>query len=160
MELITKKTVITSSLLVMLFFSCTKGEKQIDEVKPSIDLSFASAFPKSCAKIKKGGLLHFKARFTDNEALGSYAIDIHNNFDHHTHDNYEIQCDLGPKKLPKRPFIYMKNFSIQGTVKSYEAAVSIPIPNAIDVGDYHFEIRVTDQTGWQRRQAVDIKITE
>ena len=45
----------------------------------------------------------------------------------------------------------MTNFEI-------EAVITIPV--AIDTGDYHLALSVTDVTGWHARTAVDVKIVE
>ncbi|WP_196895937.1 DUF4625 domain-containing protein [Aureivirga marina] len=147
-------------VLIIFLTACSKDEDNVDKTNPTIDFNFNSSFPKPCSKIKRGTSLNFHAKFSDNDILGSYAIDIHHNFDHHTHDNYEVQCDMDPIKIPVKPFIYMQNFTIEGNVKELEPTIEISIPDDIDIGDYHFEVRLTDKTGWQSRHAIDFKIEE
>lgn len=102
----------------------------------------------------------FPVYFTDNDALGSYNIEIHNNFDHHSHSTEAGDCPLDEKKLPVHPWVYNQDFPIPGNSPLYDAHVNIPIPADIDPGDYHFMIRVTDRSGWQQLKAVNIKISD
>jgi hypothetical protein len=87
-------------------------------------------------------------------------LDIHHNFDHHTHDDQGEQCDLAPLKPAVNPFIFMKNYPIDNEPTSYEINIDITIPNDIDSGDYHCQYSVIDKTGWQSRTSVDIQIVE
>ena len=97
---------------------------------------------------------------TDNNELAAYSIDIHHNFDHHTHDDQVTECDLGEIKSAVNPLIYVENFTIEGVLSSYEINIPVTIPNDIDTGDYHCAYSVTDATGWQSRTSIDIKIVE
>jgi hypothetical protein len=128
--------------------------------KPAIDMSGASAFPLTCDIVYRGESFTFKAVFTDNRELGNYNIEIHNNFDHHSHSTDNVECEPDEKKTPVNPFIYSKDFHIPGGMVSYEAGNIIHIPEDADTGDYHFMIRLTDKAGWQQLKAVSIKIRE
>ena len=98
--------------------------------------------------------------FSDNVELGNYNIEVHNNFDHHSHSTSAGDCDFDPKKQPVRPWVYNRSFAIPDGSRRYEAKVDIDIPADIDTGDYHFMVRVTDKAGWQQLKAVSIKITD
>ena len=65
---------------------------------------------------------------------------------------------MDPKKTPVKPFHYDESFKIPSGSKSFDAKQDIKIPTDIDPGDYHFVIRVTDQTGNQQLRAMAIKI--
>lgn len=54
----------------------------------------------------------------------------------------------------------MENYTIEGELTSYEIHILITIPDDIDTGDYHCAYSVTDETGWQSRTSVDIKVIE
>jgi len=145
--------------ITLLIASCSSDDSNdIDEEKPTITINYTEGFPQACEQLTKGETYIFKAQVTDNKALASYSLDLHNNFDHHTHDDQEGECDLEPIKNPINPFIYMENFNIEGGLTSYEINISITIPNDIDTGDYHCAYSVTDETGWQTRTSIDIKI--
>ena len=134
----------------------TKGN---DQEKPKITEG-ELANPIDCQQYKRGETIAFRYTFTDNVELGSFNIEIHNNFDHHTHSTSAGDCPLDAKKPPVNPWVYNQDHAIPSGLKSYEAKVNIDIPKDIDLGDYHFMIRVTDRAGWQQLKAVSIKIKE
>lgn len=145
-------------VILLLALSCNKDKEAIDTEYPTIDISSSDAFPVQCSTLQRGEAFVFKAKFHDNVALGSFSLDIHHNFDHHTHSTEFEECDLGPIKTPETPFLYIHSFDIQNGPKVYETAVEIEIPEDIDPGDYHFMIRVTDREGWQTMKGLSIKI--
>ncbi|MBN2668248.1 MAG: DUF4625 domain-containing protein [Bacteroidales bacterium] len=142
----------------LIFFQCRKEE--VDDQKPAIDSNYTEAFPKACDTLYIGEYFIFKSHFTDNEAIGSYSLDIHNNFDHHSHSTEAATCSLDPVKQAINPLIYLENFSFAKGLKSYYTNDSIYIPMGVDAGDYHFHIAVTDQTGWQSIKIFSVKILE
>ena len=152
----TKSFLLLSSFLLLA--SCGRDEEQVDTEKPVLTLGYAEAFPKSCAVLKRGETYVFRACATDNVGVASYGIDVHHNFDHHTHDDQPGVCALDDKKNAVKPMIYMQNFSVPNADKNFEIQQQITIPQDVDFGDYHCSISVTDQTGWQTRTSVDIKI--
>lgn len=154
--LMKKKTIFITALLAVAF-SCEKEENH-DMEKPGIDMSFADASPTTCEIAYRGENVHFKAIFTDNQELGNFNIEIHNNFDHHSHSTDDVECEPDPKKEAENPFIYNQSFSIPAGTIRHTATVEIKIPDSIDTGDYHFMIRLTDKAGWQQLKAVGIKI--
>lgn len=146
---------------LILLFSCTSDDSiDKDEEKPTISVNYDNGFPQGCAQLTKGETYSFRATVTDNKELASYSLDIHHNFDHHTHDDQVTECDLGDIKSPVNPFLFMENYSIEGELTSYEINISLTIPDDIDAGDYHCAYSVTDETGWQSRTSIDIKIVE
>ncbi len=146
---------------IILFSACSDDDSvDKDEEKPTITINYSNGFPQACEQLVKGETYTFKAKVTDNKALAAYSLDIHNNFDHHTHDDQGVQCDLDPTKNAVNPLIYMENYAIEGGLTTYEISISLTIPNDVDTGDYHCSYSVTDETGWQSRTSVDIKIIE
>lgn len=116
--------------------------------------------PIDCQQYHRGDVIPFRYTFTDNEELGNFNIEVHNNFDHHTHSTSAGDCPLDPIKKPVNPWVYNQDFAIPGGMKQYKAKVDIAIPSDIDTGDYHFMIRLTDKAGWQQLKAVSIKIID
>lgn len=154
-------TYVSFLIFLICFTSCSSDDSEDkDEQKPTITINYQEGFPQACEQLTKGETYTFKALVTDNKALASYSLDIHNNFDHHTHDDQGEQCDLDPIKQAVNPFIFMENFTVEGNLTSYEISISVTIPNNIDLGDYHCAYSVTDVTGWQSRTSIDIKIVE
>jgi len=145
--------VLTIQVLV-LFFAC----EDIDSEVPVIDMSGDTAFPQNCVSVYRGETFTFHARFSDNIELGSFSIEMHNNFDHHTHSTSVVECELEPVKTAINPFLFIKEFSIPGGLTEYTATVSIDIPADVDTGDYHFMVRLTDKSGWQTFKGISMKI--
>ncbi|MCB0629983.1 MAG: DUF4625 domain-containing protein [Saprospiraceae bacterium] len=149
-------------LLLVLFNSCQK-EEEIDREKPAIDLSLPDAFPVNCDTLYFDESFDLKVLFTDNTALGSYSIDIHNNFDHHSHSTEVTECSLNPVKDPINPFTFIQDYTIPEGSSEYETDLSINISSGdsdglYDDGDYHFFISLTDQEGWSVQKGLSIKI--
>ncbi len=138
--------------------SCSSDNAEIDTEYPVIDISAANAFPVQCSTIERGKTFTFKATFNDNAELGSYSLDIHHNFDHHTHSTEVNTCETEAVKTPVKPMLFINNFTIPKGVKSYEATTQISIPADVDPGDYHFMIKLTDKEGWQTLKGLSIKI--
>ncbi|MUU77105.1 DUF4625 domain-containing protein [Winogradskyella endarachnes] len=146
---------------LILVTSCSSDDDNTTDLdKPTILVNYDGGFPQACQELSKGETYSFSALVIDNLELASYSIDIHNNFDHHTHDDQEATCELDPIKDPINPFIFIENYAIEAGLTSYEINVSIDIPNDIDSGDYHCSYSVTDVTGWQRITSLDIKIID
>ncbi|TRZ42864.1 DUF4625 domain-containing protein [Robertkochia solimangrovi] len=149
------------SIIGMMLLACSGDDSVIkDEEKPTISLNYIDGFPQTCSVLKRGSSYDFRALVTDNFELASYSIDIHHNFDHHTHDDQGVNCELEAVKTAVNPLIYMENYMIEGGVDEYEIIVTVEIPEDVDTGDYHCQYSVTDKTGWQGRTSIDIKIVE
>jgi len=147
---------------IFAFNSCEKDE-DIDSQKPEIDLNIQDAFPVSCDTLYFGETFILKVKFTDNVQLGSYSIDIHNNFDHHSHSTEVTECNLDPIKTAVNPFTFIEDYDIDKGLKAYETNLSITIPTGnatglFDDGDYHFFISLTDKEGWSAQKGLSIKI--
>ncbi len=154
-----KKIFLLIGILAILN-GCSKEETQIDTEYPVIDISGADAFPVQCSNLKRGERFIFTAKFSDNQALGSYSLDIHQNFDHHTHSTEVKVCEMEADKAPVKPFLLIKDYTIPVGQREYIATAEIIIPEDIDTGDYHFLIRLTDREGWQTIKGLSIKIVE
>ncbi|UNZ00043.1 DUF4625 domain-containing protein [Zhouia spongiae] len=145
---------------ISLLACSSSDDNEVDKDKPTISVNYAGGFPRSCEILERGQTYTFKAQVADNVALASYSLDIHHNFDHHTHDDQGAQCNLEAIKQAVNPMIFMKNYTIEGGGTSYEINIDLTIPEDIDTGDYHCQYSVTDQTGWQSRTSIDIKIID
>lgn len=150
-------------MLSTLTMACRKAE--VDDQKPVIDFGFAGASPLPCDTALLGDTLNVRVRFEDNVELGSYRIDIHHNFDHHSHSTEVQNCQLDPKKPATNPFVFIGVFDIPPGNRTYEALIKIPLPaqNAtgpLQGGDYHFFISLTDKTGWSSNKGFGIKLLQ
>lgn len=86
-------------------------------------------------RVFSGDTIKLKLRFNANEALSQYKIDIHNNFDCHSHGR------IGNGGYWQR--VYSKDLVGQ-TVEIEEL---IPVPSYILSGDYHLLIQALDSRG-------------
>jgi len=145
-------------LIIVVFFACDDTIK--DDKMPVIDMTSETAFPKNCGKVYRGESFTFNARFIDNIELGSFSIEMHHNFDHHTHSTSAEICELGAIKAPIKPFLFIDQFSIPVSKTEYSATIEIDIPADVDTGDYHFMVRLTDKSGWQTFEGISVKIME
>lgn len=155
-----KKAIFYFSILTVLCLSACKKdtENEIDTEYPTIDVTAANAFPKQCGTVSRGETFTFRALLSDNTALGSLSLDIHHNFDHHTHSTEVETCSMEPIKIPIKAFLLIKSFPIPADQRSFLMEQQISIPSDIDPGDYHFMIRLTDREGWQTIKGLSIKI--
>lgn len=151
------------SRLLLGFFalalvSCT--ETEIDEEKPTITVNYAGGFPQTCENLSRGQSYTIKAKVADNLELASYSVEMHHNFDHHTHDDQQGACELESVKAAVNPLIFSDNEQIPEGLTAYELKIDLILPDGVDTGDYHLALSVTDVTGWQARTSVDVKIVE
>lgn len=154
----TAKKIAVLVLSSLAYTACSSDNDAVDTEYPTIDISASNAFPVQCSQINRGQKITFRATFRDNAALGSYSLDIHHNFDHHTHSTEVSDCETDPVKKPVKPLLYINSVTIPEGLKNYEATQEITIPEDIDPGDYHFMIRLTDKEGWQTIKGLSIKI--
>lgn len=146
-------------VLLMVITACKKDNQgEIDTEAPVIDVTSSDAFPKQCSTIKRGETFIFRAQLNDNMELGSVSVDIHHNFDHHTHSTELQSCTLDPQKTPVKPFLLIRSYQIPANLKTYTVQEEISIPSDIDPGDYHFMVRLTDIEGWQTIKGLSVKI--
>ena len=147
-------------LVILAVITSCGGGLEKDDSLPEISMSEEDDFPLNCDTIYRGQNFVFHATFTDNVELGAYSIDIHNNFNHHTHSTDIVECKTDAVKTPVDPFIFLEEYEIPAKQTIYEATVSIDVPADIDNGDYHFLVRLTDASGWQVYKGISIKIVE
>ncbi len=159
----TSKIIILLVVLSILLNACQDDEKPtIDTEKPIIDLTILDAFPTSCDTLYFDEPFIVKALLTDNVELGAFNIDIHNNFDHHTHSTEFEQCTLGAVKTAENPYVYIQDYTLPVT-NEFTTDVSMTIPSSdgtdlYDEGDYHFQIRLTDKKGWSTMKGLNVKL--
>ena len=156
-----KRNIIYSIMLLCALCACSSDDdEQKDMQQPVISDQGITANPIDCQQYHRGDMIPFHYVMTDNEELGNFNIEIHNNFDHHTHSTTSVECPIDAQKQPQNPWVYNSDHTIPAGQRQYDARVDIKIPADIDPGDYHFMVRLTDRAGWQQLHAVAIKITE
>jgi hypothetical protein len=155
------KKSIFSSLLLCALCACSSSDDSDsrDMSQPVISEQGITANPVECQQYHPGDVIPFHYVFTDDVELGNYNIEIHNNFDRHTHSGSAVECELEPKKeAGPKAWVFNQDYVIPAGQRSYDARVDIQIPADAETGDYHFMIRLTDRAGWQQLKAVSIKV--
>lgn len=155
-----KRNIIYSIMLLCALCACSGSddEEQKDMQQPVISDQGITANPIDCQVYQRGSVIPFHYIMTDNQELGAFNIEIHNNFDHHTHSTTAVECTMEAQKQPQNPWVFNRDYTIPAGLRQYDARVDIQIPADIDPGDYHFMIRLTDRAGWQQLHAVAVKI--
>lgn len=127
-----------SALLVLGLQSC---KKDVDDEAPVIE-----TFEVENTTISAGSEIHADLDFSDNEALKSYKIDIHDNFDGHGHGKVGSSWS------------YQELVEISGKV--YSDHKHIDVPEDAFSGPYHFTLYVLDAEGNQSDfEEVELMVT-
>lgn len=146
-------------LLMILFASVLSCKKEAaDNEYPIVDINYPNFFPKNCSKVSRGKSFTTVIKVYDNAELGSLSVDIHENFDHHTHSTEVDGCPEAPEKEPINPFSAIVAIPLPPQQTNYTAIKEIFIPADVDTGRYHFMIRLTDKAGWQTIKGIEINI--
>lgn len=144
--------------LLLLSTLCACGDTDKDETAPIISADGIVANPIDCQVYNRGDVIPFTYVFTDDRELGKFNIEVHPNFNHHTHSTTSVDCELDDKKEEVHAWVFNQDYDIPSGLRTYTPRVDIPIPADVDPGDYHFMVRLTDRVGWQQLHAVAIKI--
>lgn len=121
-----------------IFVSCDKTDDMVpDTVKPTISLTE----PEEGQNLKIGSTtgVHFEVDLADDVMLKSYKIEIHNNFDHHSHGTRAASSTI--------PFTFNKAYDVTGKRTAHIHHHEIIIPANAAPGDYHFMLYCTDAAG-------------
>ena len=150
--------------------ACGGSDDDKDMTLPVISGDGIVANPVNCQVYHLGDTIRLSYLFTDNQELGNYHIEIHGNFDHHSHSTEadphdhegEGECE-GEHEHEETPsdkvaWVFNQSYDIPARLARYEAKVDIAIPADAAEGDYHFMVRVTDKAGWMQLKAVSIRI--
>lgn len=93
-----------------------------------------------------GQSLGYNLRFTDDQALTQYKVDIHNNFDCHGHGGGSAPNIVVPNvDNQTQDWTVLQIFDIAGT--SATADESLAVPENVTAGNYHFHVQVIDESG-------------
>lgn len=139
-------------MLSTLFVSCSDDEKQGDTTKPVITLNA----PAEGAVLKPGTHIHFDMDLEDDVMLGSYKVEIHNNFDGHGHTKAEAEAGTAQTT----PFAYNNSWSVSGQKNIHIHHHEIEIPANATEGNYHLMVYCTDAAGNESYIARNIVLDE
>ncbi|MBR4266009.1 MAG: DUF4625 domain-containing protein [Bacteroidales bacterium] len=171
-----KLYIIIITLSMLTFAACSKDdENEPDTEKPVIDLTMEGTTPQNGTVLHFGEEFTVKFRLTDNQELGSYSLNIHNNFDGHSHSTEEGEEEEHHHDEEEHhhhhdgdeegdAFYMSEDYEIPAGKKEYIVNQTILLPETCEDGDeyaegnYHFMISVTDQAGFSSFKAFEIKI--
>lgn len=154
--------VLFCMIFIIHLFSCKKEVN--DDERPVIHLDRPETFPKNCDTLYFGETYAINMQFTDNLELGSFNVDIHHNFNQHSHDNELPACEFDSLKSPVYPFIYLNTIQIPRGLTLFNSSTYIWVPEIdccgtpYDEGDYHFVVTLTDKKGLTSQKTIHIKI--
>lgn len=134
---------VFTAILSLVFTSC--GKEETDTVAPVIQLEE----PENGEEIRIGSDMHFECDFSDNVMLGSYMIEIHSNFDGHSHK-------VATRAEGETPFFLKKPYELTGLRNSHVHHHDVVIPENTTPGKYHLVVYCTDAAGNQSLVARDI----
>lgn len=159
-----KKILFTAAILAVggLFFTSCDSDDDKDTTKPVIE----NIEPENGDYLQIGEHVHFAAEISDNESLRSYKIDIHSNFDGHTHKALAESSD-------SVAFSFSKSWTTTETggesllgkknAHLHHHEIEIPKNNAegrpYKTGNYHFSLFVVDEAGNESVIYRDVKLT-
>lgn len=137
---------VLSAIMCVSFSAC--DEDEADTTKPVITLDE----PEDGDSLRIGESVHFECDFSDDEALGSYLIEIHNNFDGHGHKISSSQT----RGEDTEAFYFKKSYDISNLRNTHVHHHDIVIPENATPGAYHLVVYCTDAAGNQSMVARDI----
>lgn len=133
-----KTKLILSAICIVslssLFVACSDDDN--DTTKPVIVINE----PEDEGAIKTGSLLHLDMDLSDDVMVASYKVDIHNNFDGHTHTSASTKADGD-----SITFTYNQSFDVNQ--KNHHVHDHIEIPILARQGKYHVVVYCTDTSG-------------
>jgi hypothetical protein len=142
-----KKQGIWSGILLMLFsmifmYRCSLGDGgPVDVTAPTIEVHE----PGAGAYLEAGSYINFEAIFKDDFELGSYSIDIHDNFDGHSHGRI-ARTGTDPSLVK---WSFKRSYTIPEGMIIFVAQHDDDIEVAANAmaGPYHFIVQAVDKAG-------------
>ena len=103
---------------------------------PQTTATVCSVSYSNVLKVAAGATLQMKMRFQSNRELSQYKIDVHSNFDCHSHGRIAAVSDA---------WELSQTVNLSGTDTVITA--NLPVPADAAAGNYDFIIRLLDTTG-------------
>ncbi len=133
----------------IIFSQCKREEDKTVPVFEMQSLSPATVSDSICEEpadnvvpIMSGQNLVFQFKITDNEALGQYKIDIHDDFDCHGHEG---------ERSPV-PTIWSVQDVVNMSGKEQVVSRTLQVPADVMAGNYHFQLKAIDAEGNENRE--------
>lgn len=154
MKKISLLSLITSFAIIFTLQSCGGGNSgggtpTADTTKPVIASDFS---PAEGAEFTIGSSsIVIAANVSDNEALKSYTIDIHNNFDDHAGHTKAFEVSSNTRSIEYTPFAATKSGTISGKADTINETIEIKLyaddGKNYQTGKYHLVLTVRDAAG-------------
>lgn len=138
-------TVILTTIATTLVLTSCSGDDHTDTTAPVITLYE----PENGEALRIGSDIHFECDFRDDVMLGSYMIEIHSNFDGHSHKVQSRSADA-------EPFFFKKSYDLSTLRNTHVHHHDIVIPEHAHEGNYHLVVYCTDAAGNQSLVAREI----
>ncbi|PZD77393.1 DUF4625 domain-containing protein [Mesonia sp. K7] len=139
------------TILSLFFYACSSDDDSgLDNQAPSIEIHE----PTTDQVFELGSELHLDIELEDNVELASYKVEVHNNFDGHTHDRSSNVTNAS------EPWSYSQTFEIEAGKTSYSVLEMIAIPADVLEGEYHLEIFAIDTAGNQSEAVAEFILGE
>ena len=147
-----KRIAIYSIMLLCALSACSGSDDEVqkDMQQPVISDQGITANPIDCQVYHRGETIPFSYVFTDNDELGKYNIEVHHNFDHHTHSTSATTCSMDDVKEAQNPWVFNQDFNIPDGQKSFSAREDIKIPTNIDTGEVRSPYPQLDPSRYRR----------
>ncbi len=134
----------------LLALSCGKDDPKAEDTEAPV---ITVASPAAGATFEAGSRIRFEAEIEDNVGLAICNVNIHSNFDGHSH-----------ARTAASPLSFEKSFTITGKKATINELIDIPADAT--PGNYHFIVKAIDEarnaTGYSdgSTKEIDIKILE
>ena len=138
------------AMSAFVFVSCDNNDSS-DTTKPLIELHE----PEEGQALEIGNEhgVHLEMDLSDDVMLKSYKIEIHSNFDHHSHGGNSRAAGATVD------FSFNKSYDISGQKTAHIHHHDIVIPVDATPGDYHLMVYCTDAAGNESYVARNIKLS-
>ncbi|TVQ15409.1 MAG: DUF4625 domain-containing protein [Bacteroidetes bacterium] len=148
-------------ILLLAFFAACVKEDDKEILPPEIEI----ISPWHCDTIYFDEPVTYRFKITDKSkvGLGNFSMDIHNNFNHHSHGSH-ASCAMDPQKNPVHPWeeVWIVNLPDDEFEYLLEMEINMPLmkddTHEHDQGDYHFHIYITNAEGYQTFTSLDVKL--
>ncbi len=147
------KTKIYSYLLILfavvVSIACNKNEG--DTTPPTINMASPAEGDEFVIGDDHG--IHLDMELSDDEMLATYKVEIHNNFNGHTHT---MQKAAGTATDETKPFSFQNTWDISGQKNMHVHHHEIVIPTNSTPGNYHIMVYCIDDAGNESHVAKNI----
>jgi len=123
--------------LVLSIAGCNDEDAIVDTTDPVVsNVLLNDTSPDEDIEVNPGTTMHFDAVFSDDVRLGELKIDIHNNFDGHSHGRINEEAE---------PFSDERIIELIGREQTVHE--DFVVPDNAATGPYHFNIQFFDNLG-------------